>query len=59
MKIFKLKIFKKISSSRIIENNKCGRRKEKYIKNIEKSMRENLFHGQFRKAMEQVRGKKS
>ena len=46
----KVKILKEVSCSRIIENNKYGRSKEGITKNIEKSMRKNLFMDSFEKA---------
>ena len=55
----KEKILKEVSRSRIIENNKYGRSKEEIHKGIEKSMKENPLHGQFRKATDEVRGKRS
>ena len=53
----KEKILREVSRSRIIESNKCGRSKEEVHK--EHQEKGKPLHGQFRKAMEKVRSKRS
>ena len=55
----KEKILKEVSYSRIIENNKYGRRKDKIHKEHRKKYEGKPLHGQFRKATEEVTGKRS
>ena len=53
----KEKILKEVSCSRIIENNKCGRRKEEVHKEHREKYEGKPFHEQFRKAKEEVKAK--
>ena len=55
----KEKILKEVSRSRIIENNKCGRSKEEVHKEHREKYEGKPLHGQFRKATEEVRSKRS
>ena len=55
----KEKILKEVSRSRIIENNKCGRSKEEVLKEHQEKYEGKLLHGQFRKATQEVRSKRS
>ena len=55
----KEKILKEVSRSRIIENNKCGRSKEEVHKEHQEKYEGKPLHGQFRKAREEVRSKRS
>ena len=55
----KEKILKEVSRSRIIENNKCGRSKEEVHKEHQKKYEGKPLDGQFRKATEEVRSKRS
>ena len=55
----KEKILKEVSRSRIIENNKCGRSKEEVHKEHQEKYEGKPLHGQFRKATEEVRSKRS
>ena len=55
----KEKILKEVSRSKIIENNKCGRSKEEVHKEHQKKYEGKPLHGQFRKATEEVRSKRS
>ena len=48
-----------MSRSRIIENNKCGRSKEEVHKEHQEKYEGKPLHGQFRKATEEVRSKRS
>ena len=53
------KILKEVSRSRIIESNKCGRSKKEVHKEHREKYEGKLLHGQFRKATEEVRSKRS
>ena len=55
----KEKILKEVSHSRIIENNKYGRSKGKIHKEHWEKYKGKPLHGQFRKAAEEVRSKRS
>ena len=55
----KEKLLKEVSRSRIIENNKYGRSKDKKNKEYREKYEGKPLHGQFRKATEEVRGKRS
>ena len=55
----KEKILKEVSRSRIIENNKCGRSKEEVHKEHQEKYEGKPLYGQFRKATEEVRSKRS
>ena len=55
----KEKILREVSCSRIIENNKYGRRKEEIYKEHREKCEGKPLHGQFIKATEEVRSKKS
>ena len=55
----KEKILKGVSRSRIIENSKYGRSKEEIHKGYRETYEEKPFHGQFRKATDEIRGKRS
>ena len=55
----KKKILKEVSRSRIIENNKYRRSKEEIHKKHREKYKGKPLHGQFRKATEEVRGKRS
>ena len=55
----KEKILKEVSRSRIIENNKCERSKEEVHKKHQEKYEGKPLHGQFRKATEEVRSKRS
>ena len=55
---FKEKILKEVSHHRIIENNKYGRSKEEIHKEHWEKYEGKPLHGQFRKAKEEVRGKR-
>ena len=55
----KEKILKEVSRSRIIENNKCERSKEEVDKKHQEKYEGKPLHGQFRKATEEVRSKRS
>ena len=55
----KEKILKEVCRSRIIENNKHGRSKEEIHKKHREKYEEKPLHGQFRKATDEVRGKRS
>ena len=54
----KEKILKEVSRSRIIENNKYRRSKEKIHKEHREKYEGKLLHGQFIKATEEVRSKR-
>ena len=55
----KEKILKEVSHSRIIENNKYGRSKEEIHKVHREKYEGKPLHGQYRKATDDVRGKRS
>ena len=55
----KEKILKEASRSRIMESNKCGRSKEEVHKEHQEKYEGKPPHGQFRKATEEVRSKRS
>ena len=55
----KEKILNEVSRIRIIENNKCGRSKEEVPKEHQEKYEGKLLHGQFRKATQEVRSKRS
>ena len=55
----KEKILKEVSRSRIIENNKYGRSKEEIHKEHREKSERKPLHGQFIKATEEVRSKRS
>ena len=55
----KEKILNEVSRSRITENNKCGRSKEEVLKEHQEKYEGKLLHGQFRKATQEVRSKRS
>ena len=55
----KEKILKEVSRSRIIENNKYGRSKEEIHEEHWEKYEGKRLHGQFRKATEEVRSKRS
>ena len=55
----KEKILKEVSRSRIIENNKYGRSKEEIHEEHWEKYEWKRLHGQFRKATEEVRSKRS
>ena len=55
----KEKILKEVSHSRIIESNKYGRSKGKIHKEHWEKYKGKPLHGQFRKATEEVRSKRS
>ena len=55
----KEKVLKEVSRSRFIENNKCGRSKEEVHKEHREKYEGKPLHGQFRKATEEVRSKRS
>ena len=58
LSISKEKILK-VNRSRIIENNKYGRSKEDVHKEHREKYEGNPLHGQFRKAIEEIRSKRS
>ena len=55
----KEKILKEVSRSRIVENNKCGRSKEEEDKKHREKYKRKPLHGQFIKATEEIRSKRS
>ena len=55
----KEKILREASRSRITENSKYGRSKEEIHKENREKYEREPFHGQFLKATEEVRGKRS
>ena len=55
----KEKILKEVSRNRIIENNQCGRSKEEVHKEHQEKYEGKPLYGQFRKATEEVRSKRS
>ena len=55
----KEKILEEVSRSRIFENNKYGKNKEKIHKEHREKYEDKPLYGQFRKATEEVRGKRS
>ena len=55
----KEKILREVSRSRITENSKYGRSKEEIHKENREKYEREPFHGQFLKATEEVRGKRS
>ena len=55
----KEKMLKDVSRSRIIKNNKYGRSKEEIHKDHQEKYKVKSLHGQFRKAKEEVRDKRS
>ena len=57
--ISKEKILKEVSRSKFIENNKCERSKEEVNKKHREKYEGKPLHGQFRKATEEVRSKRS
>ena len=55
----KEEILKEVIRSRVIENNKCGRSKEEVHKEHREKYEQKPLQGQFRKATEEVRSKRS